>query len=108
MRAAKRIVGLVAALCGVLGPPPNAATLGQPPPADVRAFDAGTSRELADGRGGYERADGTETTEFPAVPVSYRRSDGSRALDGDGYHSAGNPLRETIVAGAANSVTTAA
>jgi RHS repeat-associated protein len=61
----------------------NKASVAAPPSKQVKGFDQKTSRELSGRRGAHERVfantDGTETTEFSAAPVNYRRSDGTWA-----------------------------
>lgn len=72
--------------------PRNKARVARPPARERAGFDRGTSREMPGGRGEHERlyqnADGTQTTEFSATPVNYRRADGSWA-----------PIDSTLTAG---------
>lgn len=61
----------------------NTARAVAPPTQPAPRFDWATSRERPVGRSAHERvydnADGTQTTEFSAEPVNYRRADGSWA-----------------------------
>ncbi|GLZ15023.1 hypothetical protein Acsp04_52580 [Actinomadura sp. NBRC 104425] len=66
-------------------PPRNTARVASAPAAEpkVSGYDAETSRELPERRDAHARtfanADGTESTEFSARPINYRRPDGTWA-----------------------------
>ncbi len=61
----------------------NDAKVEQAPAAPARGFDRATSRELPGSRDEHTRrftnTDGTETTEFSASPLHYRKTDGTWA-----------------------------
>lgn len=75
----------------------NPAEVVEKPRADVRGFDAATSKELTDRRTGTSRtfanADGTETTEVSQEPVNHRKPDGSWAPVDSNLVAAGNGWR---------------
>ncbi len=74
--------------------PANSAKLVAAPPAKRTGFDARTSREVAGARAAhrrtYDNADGTQTTEFSASALNYRKADGTWA-----------PIDSTLAADAA-------
>jgi RHS repeat-associated protein len=61
----------------------NVATVAPAPAPAAHGFDRASSREVAAARDAhrrvYDNADGTQTTEFAASPINYRRPDGSWA-----------------------------
>ncbi|MFG1992112.1 RHS repeat-associated core domain-containing protein [Actinoplanes sp. NPDC048988] len=63
--------------------PANAARVMTAPQGQAKRFGPGAGPEIATRRGPHERAyrnpDGTETTEFSAAPLNYRKPDGSWA-----------------------------
>jgi YD repeat-containing protein len=63
--------------------PANSAKVVKSPTAAVRGFSAGASREIPAERSAHQRvydnADGTQTTQFSAAAVNYRKPDGTWA-----------------------------
>ncbi|MFE2752567.1 LamG-like jellyroll fold domain-containing protein [Actinosynnema sp. NPDC059335] len=88
-------------------PPANTASVTAGPTAARSGFDPATSRERVEARGSRERvyanADGTETTEFSAVPVNYESGSGTLepidttlAAADDGWRNTTNAVGLTL------------